>query len=83
MNPYRKPKAGTETLERIKRWPGLVRNLTELVRIHSGEHRAFWRAHGHGYTQEETKAGLFTIQEALSQTRHAGREKQISFISPF
>jgi hypothetical protein len=33
--------------------------------IWSSEHRAWWRAGGHGYTSKRSAAGIYTMQEAI------------------
>ena len=47
------------------------------VVIWSGEHGAFWRADGKGYTDDHTQAGIYTRADAESRTSHCGPEKQI------
>lgn len=48
--------------------------------IWSGQWGAFWRPDSSGYTKFVDDAGLYTMEEALADTWHAGREKQISYI---
>lgn len=74
----RKPAPHTETLERVKRWPKLLSKF-DLVRIYSGEHTAYWRPEGGGYTTDPDGAWVTTFQQAFDRTRHAGPEKMISF----
>lgn len=50
------------------------------VLIWSGQWGAFWRPDSSGYTKFVDDAGLYTMEEALADTWHAGREKQISYI---
>ncbi len=45
--------------------------------IWSGEHRAYWRANGAGYTVVESEAGHYTQEEAERVTKHCGPEKMI------
>ena len=47
------------------------------VVIWSGEHRAWWRPDGHGYTGDIRYAGLYTLQDARDRTMHCGPEKEI------
>jgi hypothetical protein len=70
-------------LERLKRWPGLARELTLPVYIYSGEHRGYWREKGNGYVPTIKGAGMWEIDEALKLTRHCGPEKLITFESLF
>jgi hypothetical protein len=46
--------------------------------IWSGEHRAYWRPSGHGYTADTAAAGRWTFAEAYFATKHCGPEKAIS-----
>jgi hypothetical protein len=69
-----------ETLERIKRWPGLIKKLTPEVYIWSSEWRMYWRKGG-GYTYEKEEAGLWSREDAFESTRHCGPEKQIDFLT--
>jgi hypothetical protein len=76
-----KQKAGVETLERLKRWPGVRKNVQEnQISIYSREHGAYWREGGFGYTEGNEK-WVLTLDEALSHTLHCGPEKQIEFHS--
>lgn len=47
--------------------------------IYSGEHGAYWRPGGHGYTTRPDEAGRWTLAEAYFATKHCGPEKAISF----
>ena len=49
----------------------------EPVVIWSGEHRAYWRPNGEGYTPDIFEAGIWTRAEALATTSLCGPEKQI------
>ncbi len=49
------------------------------LRIWSGEHGAWWRPDGAGYTINPSHAGLYTLEEAKALTGHCGREKRIFF----
>ena len=80
MNKYRKRREGVETLDRMLRWPGLTHAWTgKTVRIYSGEHRAFWRANGAGYTLHPIDAGVYPFADAYDATKHCGPEKEIEF----
>jgi hypothetical protein len=68
-----------ETLERIKRWPGLLIRFRR-VRIYSAEHGAFWRGKGNGYTANAAESDVWDIGAAVARTRHCGPEKQIQFV---
>lgn len=71
---------GLETLERVKRWPTLVKRY-KAVRIFSGEHGLFWRtASGGGYTSDPADAEVMSCETALQHTRHCGPEKRIQFV---
>lgn len=47
--------------------------------IWSGEHQAYWRPTGQGYTEDIAKAGVYTYGSAWDSTQHCGPEKKISF----
>jgi hypothetical protein len=79
----RKQKPGYETLERLKRWPGLARKFTLPVFIYSREHRCYWRPEGNGYVPTKDGAGTWEIDEAVRLTCHCGPEKLIGFESLF
>lgn len=49
------------------------------VRIWSGEHAAWWRAEGVGYTGDVKQAGLYSFEDAWSWSSHCGPEKRISY----
>ena len=68
-----------ETLERIKRWPSLIKRFP-YVRIYSAEHNAFWRGTGQGYTDDEDASDVLRIEKAFEMTNHCGPEKRIQFI---
>lgn len=77
----RKQRKGTETLERLKRWPSLLQKFKDCeVWIYSDEHNLYWRPSGGGYTAAITHAGTYSIEDAFARTRHAGPEKGIRFI---
>ena len=77
----KKQRAGVETLERLKRWPGLRKNVREdRVSIYSGEHGAYWREEGYGLTEGKER-WVLTLDEALSQTSSCCPQKQIEFHS--
>ena len=71
--------ADRETLERIKRWPQLVKRFP-YVRIFSAEHGAFWRGEGNGYTEFASESKIWLCKDAVARTRHCGPEKQIQFV---
>jgi hypothetical protein len=68
-----------ETLERIKRWPALVRRFSR-VRIYSAEHCAYWRGTGQGYTDDPTDSAVWDCQAAFDRTSHCCPKKRIQFI---
>lgn len=80
---FRRPAPGHETLERLLRWPALRRGLLDAVHLWSGEHLAYWRENGCGYTDGPKGRGTWTIDEALKLVRHCGPEKQIELHSLF
>lgn len=49
------------------------------VRIWSDEHRAWWRAEGHGYTTVLERAGIYDYADARQRVWHCGPEKKILF----
>lgn len=51
----------------------------EKVLIYSGEHRAWWREEGYGYTTKLEDAAYVPFEQALRHTRHCGPEKQIAY----
>ncbi len=70
-----------ETLERLKRWPTLVKRF-KAVRIFSGQHGLFWRnAAGNGYTDDPADAEVMSCEVALQKTKHCGPEKRIQFVN--
>jgi hypothetical protein len=78
--PFTKPAPGTERLERLKRWPGLKRKwASRSVLIWSGEHRAYWRKDGCGYTTDSAEAGVYDFEDALTYTYHCDPSKQICY----
>ncbi len=51
-----------------------------LVRIWSGEHGAYWRKNGCGYTDgKRVWAWALPFEQAFDKTRHCGPEKKIVF----
>ncbi len=68
-----------ETLERIKRWPNLMKRFS-CVRIYSVEWLAFWRNTGQGYTEKATESAVWTIEAAFVRTKHCGPKKKIQFV---
>jgi len=69
-----------ETLERIKRWPNLVKRFPR-VRIYSAQWGAFWKGSGNGYTGNASESDVLDIGHAVARTNHCGPEKQIQFVS--
>lgn len=51
----------------------------KLVRIYSGEHCAWWRHNGNGYTKDEEHAGKFSFEDAYRLTAHTGPEQRIQY----
>jgi hypothetical protein len=51
----------------------------DTVLIWTGEHRAWWRPQGMGYTDDRDEAGRWFFDDALATVRHCGRDKHISF----
>lgn len=51
----------------------------QSVRIWSGEHGAYWRPNGNGYTAHREAAGREPFQDALVKTRHCDPSKRIWF----
>ena len=45
--------------------------------IWSGEHRAYWRANGSGYTTILEAAGIYSRSDALARIGGCGPEKKI------
>ena len=77
----KKQREGVETLERLKRWPGLRKNVREdRVSIYSGEHDAYWREGGYGFT-EGCERWVLTLDEAFSITSSCCPKKKIEFHS--
>jgi hypothetical protein len=50
-----------------------------IVLIWSGEHQAYWRPNGNGYTLDRDVAGRWYLLDARRQTQHCGPEKKIEF----
>ncbi len=83
MRQYRGPVrrlTGRETLERINRWPSLMKRFKH-VRIYSAQWSAFWRGTGQGYTSDSAESAVWAIEEAFECTRHCGPEKKIQFVA--
>lgn len=53
-------------------------NRNKMFLIWSGKHKAWWNAHGHGYTKDRASAGRFTLIDLdelwLDGTRHLNRQ---------
>jgi len=54
-------------------------NKGKNVYIWSGEHNAYWREKGAGYTTKIHDVGIYDIEDAWSRVYHVGIEKRISF----
>ena len=68
-------------LRKLKRWPTLARHLAgKMVRIWSGEWDSWWRPDGCGYTTNETEAGIYKFEDAVTRSYHAGPEKRIEYV---
>lgn len=52
-----------------------------FVVIWSGEHHAYWRPGGEGYTTQFSAAGLYTMEDAEQWTSGCGPEKKIDIRS--
>ena len=63
--------------ERIVAAAIMQRGNDDEVLIWSGEHGAWWRAGGHGYTDYAMMAGVWPRAEAERQTRHCCPSKKI------
>lgn len=50
------------------------------VRIWSGEHHAWWRPEGEGYTDHKEAAGIWLFEDAYRRTDHCGPEKRIVYV---
>ena len=82
---------GDETLERLKRWPKLQRNLLrDGIMIWCGERGGYWRQKANGYVDGRRGmgsiprgVGIFSFEEAMKMAGHCGPEKQIEFHSLF
>lgn len=51
--------------------------MSDWVRIFSGEHGAYWRPDGDGYTEHIGEAWVLPREEAIKHTQHCGPEKMI------
>ncbi|RVT91438.1 hypothetical protein EOD42_22545 [Rhodovarius crocodyli] len=79
----KRPQAWRRNLASIERAGGertRVKLAGRLVRIWSGEHRAYWRDGGHGYTDNRrVEAWLLPFEDAYARVKHCGPEKRIAF----
>lgn len=57
--------------------------LGKEVLIWSGEHHAWWRTRGEGYTDSKSEAGIWPFIDAFGTTSHCGREKKIIYVEVF
>lgn len=73
----RDPRRDVITLEWLREIGGP--RIDPAVRIWSGEHRAWWRPSGAGYTTELAAAGVYGLRQAYEATRHCGPEKRIRY----
>lgn len=51
--------------------------LNDLFYIWSGEHNAYWRSKGNGYTVRISRAGVFAREDAEAILRGIGPEKRL------
>jgi hypothetical protein len=51
----------------------------QQVHIYSGEHSAYWRADGIGYTDDIDMAGVYEFKDALKSSSSCGPEKRIQY----
>ena len=51
------------------------------VRIWSGEHRAWWRPGGCGYTTLIENAGIYSFEDAWRASAHCCQTKQIYYVA--
>lgn len=75
------PLPGRETLERLKRWPGLRDKFKgKVVMIYSGEHHGFWRNGLCGYVEIGSPgAATMSLDAAFEVTKHCCPKKKIEF----
>lgn len=74
-----KRRSDRETVERIKRWPSLMKRF-QRVRIYSAQWGYYWRGTGQGYTSNPLESDVLDIEVAFEMTRHCGPEKKIQFV---
>jgi hypothetical protein len=69
------------TLEEVKADAEQMARLlaAPAVRIWSGEHSAYWRARASGYCQDPEGAGVYSGEEAWSNTSTCCPRKAISY----
>jgi len=71
---------GSLTLTHLKRFPlGITR--FHYVWIWTGEHNAWWRPEGSGYTTDIRQAGVYQAQDAFDRVKHCGPEKKIKLVA--
>ena len=51
----------------------------KMVRVWSGQWRAWWRPGAAGYTSDCSAAGVYPFADAWAHTRHCDRDKLIVF----
>lgn len=68
------------SLQDIRKYPELLADLEgKMVRIWTGQWRAWWLPLGCGYTLNKDEAGIYDFDDAYSRTRHCDVEKQIIY----
>lgn len=78
----------TETTRRMETAEAALESMAEgsagdpdqPVMIFSGEHGAFWRARGEGYTIRSDMAGQWPRSRALGEIAGAGPEKMLTLV---
>jgi hypothetical protein len=73
----------SRTLRAMKRRGGErvhAKMAGKQVSIWSGEHHAWWRHDGAGYTDDKAQAWVLAFEEAYRTTVHCGSEKRIVYV---
>jgi hypothetical protein len=65
------------TQQHLKKHPEKLARFDQVV-IWSGEHQAWWREGGSGYTDKIEEAGIWAAQIAWKRILHCGPEKRIA-----